>query len=64
MLNQPPIDKLIEKTECKYALCCLVTRRARHILDKMPAVLENGNVKVLSYAAQEIYDGKVVGEPE
>jgi DNA-directed RNA polymerase omega subunit len=64
MLIQPPIDKLIEKSDCKYALCCLVTKRARFIMDKMPAVLEEGAIKPLSYAAQEIFDGKIIGIEE
>ena len=34
MLIDPPIDKLIEKVGCKYALVCLVSQRARFLEDK------------------------------
>jgi hypothetical protein len=30
----------------------------------MPAVLEESNLKVVSYAAQEVYDGKVIAAEE
>jgi DNA-directed RNA polymerase omega subunit len=60
MMIDPPIDKLIEKVGCKYALCSLVTKRSRYLMEKMPAVLEDSGIKVVSYAAKEIFDGKVI----
>lgn len=60
MLIQPPIDKLIEKLDNKYLLCCLINKRTRYLLDKRPAVLEEAKMKVISYAAQEVFDGKVI----
>ncbi len=60
MMIDPPIDKLIEKVGCKFSLCCLMTKRARYLQDKMPAVLEEKEMKSISCAAQEIYDGKIV----
>lgn len=60
MMVRPPIDKLITKLECKYALCCLVSKRARYLLDKRPADLDGSQEKAISCAAQEIYDGKVI----
>jgi DNA-directed RNA polymerase subunit omega len=59
MMTQPPIDKLIDMIDSKYALCCLVAKRARQLLDKKPELLEETNIKAISYAAQEIYEGKV-----
>lgn len=61
MLIEPPIDKLIEKVECKYTLCCMVAKRARMLQDKMPRVLEEADMKPISYAAMEIYEGKIKG---
>lgn len=60
MMTQPPVDKLIEKIDSKYALCCLVSKRARQLQDKKPMVLEESATKAISYAAQEIYDDLVV----
>ncbi|HHW90190.1 MAG TPA: DNA-directed RNA polymerase subunit omega [Clostridiales bacterium] len=59
MMTQPPIDKLIEMIDSKYALCCLIAKRARQLLDKKPELLEETNINAISYAAQEVYEGKV-----
>ena len=64
MMIEPPIDKLIEKVGCKYALCCLVTKRARYLQEKKPAVLEDSGVKAVTYAAREIFQGRVVASDE
>ena len=56
----PPIDKLIEKTGCKYALVCLITKRARNLLDKNIDLLLDSGIKAVSYAAKEVYEGSVV----
>ena len=59
MLIQPPIDKLIDKIGSKYALVCLVTKRARQLYDKRVNLLEETDVKAVTYAAEEIYNDKV-----
>lgn len=59
MMIDPPIDKLVERVGCKYALVCLVTARARYLLDKKNDLMENSAEQAISYAAHEIYDGKV-----
>ena len=64
MMIDPPIDKLIEKTKCKYALVCLITKRARILYDKHQSLLEDIDVKGISYAAQEIYHDKVYMQEE
>lgn len=60
MMNHPPIDELVEKTHSKYALVCLITKRARMLYDKRAALLETGGIKAISYAAAEVYNDKVV----
>lgn len=57
MLIEPPIDKLIEQIGCKYALVCLVTKRARELQQKAgdDANAENP----ISSAAREVYAGTV-----
>lgn len=61
---RPPIDKLIAKVNSKYALCCLVSKRARYLLDKRPADLDGSQEKAISYAAHEVYDGTVIAVEE
>jgi DNA-directed RNA polymerase subunit omega len=60
MLIQPPIDKLIDKVGSKYALVCLVTKRARQLCDKRLNLIEDTDVKAVTYAAEEIYNDKVL----
>ncbi|HEY8389606.1 MAG TPA: DNA-directed RNA polymerase subunit omega [Clostridia bacterium] len=59
MMTEPPIDKLIGMIDSKYALCCLISKRARQLQDKKPEILEESNSKAISYAAQEFYEGKL-----
>lgn len=67
MMIEPPIDKLIEKVSvgkdeeggCKYTLCCLVSKRARYLQEQMPAALDEAREKAISYAAEEVYNGKI-----
>lgn len=62
MMNRPPIDELAKKTDNnKYELSILMAKRAkelekRHIEDDP----NYENKKVISAAAEEIYEGKVV----
>lgn len=60
MMINPPIDKLIKKAECRYALVCGVAKRARQLEAQYPEMLEESGQKSISYAAQEVYDGKIV----
>ena len=59
MMIDPHIDKLVDKVGCKYALVCLVTKRSRYLLDKKAEMLDAENLRAVSYAAQEVYSGKV-----
>lgn len=65
MMIDPPIDKLVEKVGCKYALVCLVTKRSRYILEKKADMLENDkSLRAVTIAAQEVYSGKVEARSE
>ena len=55
MMIDPPIDKLIKKAECRYALVCGVAKRARQLDTQYPDLLEEAGMKSLSYAAKAIY---------
>lgn len=59
MMIDPPIDKLVDMVGCKYALVCLVTERAKYLLDKHNDQMENSAERAIAYAAHEVYDGKV-----
>ena len=54
----PPIDRLLEQTGCKYALVCLLSKRARSLLDNRDAFIET-SAKAVSKASEEIFEGKV-----
>lgn len=59
-MTQPPIDKLIQKADCRYALTCVVAKRARQLIGQEQEYLENSGMKPVSLAAKEIYEGKVI----
>jgi DNA-directed RNA polymerase, omega subunit len=58
MMVYPPIDKLIKKAECRYALTCAVSKRARTILAQEEGYLEESGLKPISLACKEVYEGK------
>jgi DNA-directed RNA polymerase subunit omega len=60
MLAEPSIDKLLEKTECRYMLVCGVAKRARQLMQQSPELFEDVKIKPLSVAAKEVADGTVI----
>lgn len=54
MMIDPPIDKLVDKVGCKYMLVCLITKRARFLLDKKPDMLAESEKSAITFAAQEL----------
>ncbi len=59
MMIDPPIDKLIQKAPCRYALVIGVTKRAKELEDVDSEALEKSGLKAVSYAAKEIYEDKI-----
>lgn len=59
MMIYPPIDKLVDQTGCKYALVIATAKRAKYLADKKADMLDASDDTPISYAAKEIYDGKV-----
>ena len=59
MMIYPPIDKLVDKVGCKYALIIATAKRAKFLSDKKGEAIEALNTTAISYAAKEIYDGTV-----
>lgn len=59
-MNQPSLDRLMEKVDSKYALVVLAAKRARAITEKADPLVGNPwSKKPVSIALQEIYEGKV-----
>jgi len=58
MLLEPPIDKLIKKAECRYALTCAVAKRAREIATSTEETGEQLKENPITIACKEIYEGK------
>lgn len=58
MIHQPPIDKLVEIIGCKYALACIISKRARQIMDQ-PLIFNSTELKSISQAAQEVMQGRL-----
>lgn len=55
----PPIDKLIKKAECRYALTVAVSKRTRELLTQESSYLENTGEKPVTLACKEIFEGKL-----
>jgi len=58
MMIDPPIDKLIEKAECGYALVCAISKRVVELNTQEGQYLQNSGYKSVSLAAMEIYEGR------
>ncbi|MDR3293889.1 MAG: DNA-directed RNA polymerase subunit omega [Clostridiales bacterium] len=59
MMIDPPIDKLIEKAECRYALVCAISKRVSTIITQEPEYLKDSGDKPVTLAAKEIYTDKI-----
>jgi len=59
MVTKPSIDKLTEIAGNKYILCRAISKRAKELNIKQTEDELATNVKTISYAAQELYDGKI-----
>lgn len=63
MIHEPPIDVLAEKVGSKYALCVIVSKRARQLIDTAQnqgyTELPGDYKKPITAAAWEVMNGKV-----
>ncbi len=59
MMIDPPIDKLIQKAPCRYALVVAVAKRTKEILSLENSELLTDGEKAVSFAAKEIYNGDI-----
>ena len=60
MLLEPPIDKLVDKIGCKFALACLVSKRAREIQQRLGEEgMKDYDKNPVSEAAVEVFEDKI-----
>jgi len=59
MIQHPPVDKLVEIMGCKYALACVISKRARQIMDQPALFAPISNLKAISQAAEEVYEKRL-----
>ncbi len=55
----PPVDKLIAKSKCRFALVCALSKRAKELLAMEEEALENSGMKAITYAAREYCEDKI-----
>ncbi len=57
MIN-PPIEKLFEKANSRYALVTAVSKRAKELLiERSDFFRDNQKIKPIEFASQEFFDG-------
>jgi len=59
MLIHPPIDRMLDKVGCKYALVSLISKRARFLLDHQEEHKTETSARAVSKASTEIYAGDI-----
>ncbi len=65
MMIEPPIDDLAKKMDGnKYKLVCVMAKRAKELEKRIPAELEKSDIKSVSWAAEEIYEGKITSSDQ
>jgi DNA-directed RNA polymerase subunit omega len=62
MMNQPPLDHLLEKVDSRYTLAVMAARRGRQILEGGKAFVEVESEKPVTVALHEIVNDRVTWE--
>lgn len=63
MLNKPPLDELLPKTENRYTLAVLVAKRARQLVDGAQPMINSESPNLVTLASEEVAESAVVGVP-
>ena len=58
MMINPPVEDLIDIAGNKYALCCVVSKRAKD-LKKINPEIDSSDKKEITTATEELYSGKI-----
>lgn len=61
MLFEPPIDELVKKVGCRYAVAVISGARAKVLVNKISTELNGSGNLAIDYAANEIMNGYIVG---
>lgn len=61
MLFEPPIDDLVKKAGCRYAVAAIVGARAKDLENKIPTLLNGSGNLAIDYAANELERGEIIG---
>ena len=61
MLFEPPIDELVKRAGCRYAVTVIVGARAKVLENKIPTLLNGSANLAIEHAAKELLNGEVVG---
>ncbi|HHV93287.1 MAG TPA: DNA-directed RNA polymerase subunit omega [Firmicutes bacterium] len=60
MMNQPPIEQLLDRVESRYTLVVATAKRARQLLDGSEPLVDANSTKPVTVALWEIGEGKIV----
>lgn len=64
MMNQPPIEELLDTVDSRYTLVVTAARRARQLLEGSPQLVEVDSTKPVTIALWEIGEGKTISMRE
>ncbi|HAE41911.1 MAG TPA: DNA-directed RNA polymerase subunit omega [Clostridiales bacterium] len=58
-MSKPSIDDLLKKTESRYMLVSIISKRAREIVDGADILVKTTDAKAVNIAVEEFYQGKI-----
>jgi len=58
-MSKPSIDDLLKKTESRYMLVSIISKRAREIVDGADILVKTTDTKAVNIAVEEFYQGKI-----
>lgn len=61
MLFEPPIDDVVKAAGNAYIATILIGARAKELQNKIPALLQASSSIAITYAAEEVRNGEVIG---
>ena len=56
----PKLEDCVSAVKCKYTLASVVAKRAKDLMRSMPAEFVSSATKEITYALNEIVNGKIV----
>ena len=59
-MNIPSFKDLMEKSDSRYELCMLVSKRSRKLVDGQKALVDTDMKKPVSVALEEVMEGKII----